>query len=195
MNFLAHFYLCKEKEHLIVGNFLADVLRGKQIHELPESIGIGIQMHREIDEFTDKHPIVRKLNAFLNPRYARYSSIVVDILFDFLLANHWNQYSNKHLDEYSAMIYHVLGNHEHLFNERAQRLYHYMSTGDWLANYKTKAGINMALNGMSSRASFENNMHSGYQEIENHRSFLEDSFNKFFPDLINFVSQSSYLKS
>jgi acyl carrier protein phosphodiesterase len=38
MNFLAHLYLSGNEEHLIVGNFLADFIKNRQVVLLPRPI-------------------------------------------------------------------------------------------------------------------------------------------------------------
>ncbi len=59
MNFLAHIYLSGEEEGVIIGNFIADGIKGKKYKNYPLSIQKGILLHRGIDSFTDQHPTVR----------------------------------------------------------------------------------------------------------------------------------------
>ena len=53
MNFLAHLYLSGNNEPVMIGNFIADHLKGKQWMALPEEIQKGVVLHRFIDSFTD----------------------------------------------------------------------------------------------------------------------------------------------
>ena len=62
MNFLAHTYLSCSNEDLLVGNFLADFMKNKDIESLPSNILKGIDLHRKIDSFTDSHPAVKEVN-------------------------------------------------------------------------------------------------------------------------------------
>ena len=55
MNFLGHFYLSQDDPELIVGNFIADHIKGKKYIDYPSGISKGIMMHRNIDHFTDSH--------------------------------------------------------------------------------------------------------------------------------------------
>ena len=43
---------------LKIGNFIADSVKGKQYLDYPKAVQQGITLHRNIDEFTDSHPIV-----------------------------------------------------------------------------------------------------------------------------------------
>ena len=63
MNFLAHLYLSKSNENIIIGNFIADAVKGKKYNNYPKEIKAGILLHREIDNYTDNHPIVKNLEA------------------------------------------------------------------------------------------------------------------------------------
>ena len=58
MNFLAHAYLSFGQEEILVGNLVADFIKGKELRQFSEDIQIGILLHREIDSFTDTHPLV-----------------------------------------------------------------------------------------------------------------------------------------
>ena len=60
MNFLAHIYLSGDNEMIAIGNFIADGIRGKQYKKFQKDIKTGILLHRQIDTFTDAHPIVRQ---------------------------------------------------------------------------------------------------------------------------------------
>ena len=56
MNFLAHLKLSGDHESIMLGNFIADHIRGNKIHHLPQEVIDGIMLHRKIDYYTDHHP-------------------------------------------------------------------------------------------------------------------------------------------
>ena len=58
MNFLSHLYLSGESEGLLIGNFIADSLKGSAFNTFSPEIQKGILLHRKIDTYTDSHPIV-----------------------------------------------------------------------------------------------------------------------------------------
>jgi acyl carrier protein phosphodiesterase len=61
MNFLAHLYLSgKDKSGVLVGNFIADQVKGKQLASFPKNMQRGIRLHRKIDEFTDSHEVTAR---------------------------------------------------------------------------------------------------------------------------------------
>ena len=60
MNYLAHLYLSSGNKDLMIGNFIADHVKGNAINNFSDEIISGIKLHRLIDDFTDHHPIVEK---------------------------------------------------------------------------------------------------------------------------------------
>ena len=50
MNFLAHIYLSGDPSPLMIGNFIADYVKGKQKERFSPEIQQGIQLHRKINE-------------------------------------------------------------------------------------------------------------------------------------------------
>ncbi len=93
MNFLAHLYLSKKNKNILIGNFIADAVKGKKHNLYSKEVQAGILLHREIDNYTDNHPIVRKSKRRLNKRYGHYNGVIIDILYDHFLAKNWNNYS------------------------------------------------------------------------------------------------------
>ena len=58
MNHLAHLFLSRHSEKMMVGNFIADGVKGKKYLAYEDEIADGIVMHRAIDTFTDTHETV-----------------------------------------------------------------------------------------------------------------------------------------
>ena len=105
MNFLAHIYLSGDNELVTIGNFVADGVRGNKYKLYPTDIQIGIQLHRQIDTFTDAHPVFRQCTKRLHKGYGHYSGVIVDIFYDHFLAKNWTSYSDVPLDLYIADFY------------------------------------------------------------------------------------------
>lgn len=67
MNFLAHLYLAGNNKYSIIGNFIADHVKGSSIDLYNPEIRQGIRFHRQVDEFTDAHPVVKETVLNLRP--------------------------------------------------------------------------------------------------------------------------------
>ena len=95
MNHLAHFVLSGNDADLAIGNFVADFITNRQLPHFTEGVQRGIWLHREIDAFTDAHPIVKQSTKRLHPFHHKYSPVIVDVYYDFLLAKNWDKFQTK----------------------------------------------------------------------------------------------------
>ena len=65
MNYLAHAVLSFENAPVMVGQFIADDVKGNQWMRYDAEIQRGILLHRFIDDFTDHHAAVLLLKSRL----------------------------------------------------------------------------------------------------------------------------------
>jgi acyl carrier protein phosphodiesterase len=172
-----------------IGNFMADGIRGETYKKYPTDIQKGILLHREIDTFTDAHPIVRQSTKRLHENYGHYSGVIVDILYDHFLAKNWSVYSQIPLDEYAETFYDVLEDHFEILPLRIQRLMPYMIADNWLLNYAKIEGIQRVLDGMNRRTKHKSKMNEATKELKKFYSEFEEEFTLFFEELINFSNQ------
>lgn len=183
MNFLAHIYLSGENENVIIGNFIADSIKGKRYLKYPPEIQKGILLHREIDTFTDQHPIVRQSTARLHENYSHYSGVIVDIFYDHFLAKNWNQYHPQSLEKYVAGFYELLRKNFEKLPPNIQRFMPYMITDNWLVSYRTISGIGIILNQMNIRTKHQSKMNLAVVDLEKSYPEFETEFTSFFEEL------------
>jgi acyl carrier protein phosphodiesterase len=186
MNFLAHIYLSGDNNLITIGNFMADGIRGNKYKKYPIDIQIGILLHREIDTFTDAHPIVRQSTKRLHKNYSHYSGVIVDILYDHFLAKNWSTYSNIPLEIYIENFYENLQAHFEILPLRTQRMIPYMIADNWLLNYGNINGIQSVLEGMNRRTKYVSGMNKATKELIEFYSEFENEFTLFFEELITF---------
>jgi acyl carrier protein phosphodiesterase len=189
MNFLAHIYLSGEEEGVILGNFIADGIKGKRYLKYPPQIAKGILLHRAIDSFTDAHPTVHQSTARLHKNYGHYSGVIVDILYDHFLAKNWSQYSNKPLEEYVQDFYGLLRKNFTILPARIQRMMPYMIADNWLLSYATVEGISKILEQMNVRTKGVSKMNLAVTELREFYPEFEQEFTSFFEELILFSKQ------
>ncbi len=187
MNFLAHAYLSFGQEKILVGNFIADFVKGKQINNFPIEIRMGIFLHREIDTFTDTHPLVKAGQSYLRPEFGHYSSVITDIFFDYLLIKHWKNFSDMALEDFIQKTYSTLDNNSDWFPERFSTMYYWMRKDNWLYNYGSISGVQQTLTGMSKRTRFESKMENAHWVLLEKEVEFEVIFFAFFRDLETFV--------
>ena len=187
MNYLAHAYLSGKNEQLLIGNFIADAVKGKAMAEFAKEVKRGIILHRAIDDFTDHHPITKTSRSKLHSRYGHYSGVLVDIYYDHFLAKNWLNYSDVPLPEYTGWVYNILNMNHKVLPERIQYMLKYMIPQNWLLNYSHFDGIGKVLKGMAYRAKFESHMEHGVEDLELYYDEFEDEFTRFFPAIKEFV--------
>lgn len=185
MNFLAHAYLAGDDENIIVGNFIADHVKGKAIYRFSDRIRDGIMLHRRIDAFTDSHPIVRQSSARLRHKFGKYSGVIVDMFFDHFLARNWQDYSTQPLKQFTSGIYKVIMRHFMILPPKTKRILPFMMADDWLAGYAYLEGLNMALTGMSRRTNFNSGMEFAVDALKSDYDIYHQEFKEFFVDLKN----------
>ncbi len=188
MNYLAHIYLSQEIKELTIGNFIADSIKGNKFQHFPEKIKDGIILHRALDTFTDKHPIVRKSTHRLFPAYSHYSGVVVDILYDHFLAKNWHEYSEVPLLEYTHNFYDLLKDNYEILPLRVQQFMPYMIRDNWLYNYATIEGIGKILYQMDHRTKNRSKMQYATKELELYYPLFEAEFKAFFNEIIEYSS-------
>ncbi|CAM3385603.1 ACP phosphodiesterase [Aequorivita lipolytica] len=189
MNFLAHIYLSGDEEEVIIGNFIADGIKGKRYLKFPPAIAKGILLHRGIDSFTDSHPTVHQSTARLHKNYSHYSGVIVDILYDHFLAKNWSKYSEEPLDEYVQNFYELLKENFTILPARIQRMMPYMIADNWLLSYATVDGIGKILAQMNVRTKGVSKMNLAVAELEEFYEEFEAEFTSFFEELISFSKQ------
>ena len=188
MNFLAHAYLSFGQEEILVGNFIADFVRGTEMEKYPKKVQLGIQLHRAIDTYTDSHPLVKQVHSFLIPRFGHYSRVISDVFFDYFLAKNWKNYSDTALEQFSLDSYRILSSYPQELPEAFRRMFHWMQAQNWLYAYREAAGIQAALDGLSRRARFDSKMNESTQVLWEKEEEIEAIFFAFFEDLEIFAS-------
>lgn len=188
VNFLAHIYLSGDDPERMVGNFIADHVKGAKKDLFPEGIRKGIELHRAIDYFTDTHAVTAESRRLIRDRHAKYAGVVIDLYYDHFLAADFARYSDQPLRDFAARTYDVLARYEEWLPETVKAFLPYMVERDWLTNYATVEGIGRTLNGLSKRVRFPNRMHEAGEDLNLHYAALEADFRRFFPELITFVA-------
>ena len=187
MNFLAHIYLSGDDDHITIGNFMADGIKGKKYLNYPEGIQTGILLHRWIDSYTDSHPIVKQSTKRLHAKYGHYSGVIVDILYDHFLAKNWHTYHTTPLENYIDDFYTLLKDHHETLTPRIQKMMIPMMAQNWLFSYATLEGIATVLYNMNIRTKRRVPMDEAIEDLEEHYEAFGAEFEAFFEELRAFA--------
>lgn len=167
----------------MIGNFIADHVRGNHFGHYNQEIQQGIFLHREIDTFTDQHQIVRRSKRRLHARYRHYDGVIIDIFYDYFLAKNWVKYSEIPLKIYTQSIYELFSKYANQLPVKSQRFINYMVENDILYRYQFEDGIEKVLQGMNYRTKGKSHMNLAIEDLKIHHQKLEKDFTLFFKDL------------
>ncbi len=196
MNYLAHCYFSSGSQNSLYGNLLGDFVKGSSHGYLDQEILDGIKLHRAIDKFTDSHPVVIQSKNRISKERKRFSGIMIDVFYDHFLAMHWDNFSSTDFNTQTKEWYKKLNAETDIkLPERMKTTVHMMRNKDLFSMYKTFDGISIAINGISRRIRFDNELAGGGKELEKNYSSLENDFHQFFPQLVQYVKtiQSDHL--
>lgn len=183
MNYLAHIYFSGTNRKVAVGNFIGDFVKGRRYEKYPSSFKKGILLHREIDHFTDNHPIFRETLDLLRPTFGRYSGIMADMYYDYLLASDFERYSNgKSLASFSYNFHlSLLMYYKWLPKKVKGFIFHFIRTNR-LKKYSTYKGLQYSLKIMSVYNSSAINPVLGIEFLIKNEAQLRSLFDKFMKD-------------
>ena len=195
MNFLAHLFLSGAPDSatysdVLLGNFIADSVPGRQLENYSPAVQVGIRLHRAIDTFTDQHPVVRRSTQRLRAAgYGKYAGVISDMFLDHFLAHNFSEYSFESLPDFARRVYALLTAREAEMPPRVQQMLFYMTQHNWLLGYAETEGIRRALGGLSRRASAGSGMETAATELEANYAEYESDFRLFFPQLQGCVAE------
>jgi len=187
MNHLAHFFLAQRKPHLEIGAFLGDFTKGLLQDRYPEDIENGIRLHRKIDAFTDRHPIVKRSYSRIDPPLRRYAPIMIDVFYDHFLARQWLSYSPECLSQFSDRIFSTLESWEALLPPRAREAARNMRRYQVLAAYADANFLIPVLQRLSQRLNHANPLSDGFTQFEDNQLELAGDFSQFFPEVMSYA--------
>jgi len=82
MNFLAHLHLARLADSSLLGNLMADFVRGNPHQHWSAPVADGILMHRRLDVMTDALPEVRTARQLFRAETYRVAPITLDVIWD-----------------------------------------------------------------------------------------------------------------
>ncbi|MEO6974590.1 MAG: ACP phosphodiesterase [Gallionella sp.] len=165
MNFLAHALLAGEQPALIVGGVIGDWIKGTLPGALPDDLARGVALHRAIDSYVESQPAFRRSRSRISADRRRYAGVLVDIIYDHLLAHHWSSIHDQPLDEYCADVYGLIKGRLNDLPISSHPALTMMEKENWLCSYAQIDGIADVLVRMSRRARQPNPLANGELEF------------------------------
>jgi len=189
VNFLAHTYLSGCNEEIIVGNFMGDYVKGRNYLHFPEQVKKGILIHRDIDTFTDMHPITRRGKLRVASKYHKYAGIITDIFYDHFLASLWDRFSTLPLNEFVNLTYDLLKRNYKVLPAAIKMWFPTFLENNWMMAYQTVDGIELVLERMAANTSLPNHAEYAVEVLREQYESFETDFLEFFPLIIQFLEE------
>ncbi|WP_245759907.1 acyl carrier protein phosphodiesterase [Thermoflavifilum thermophilum] len=188
MNFLAHAYLSFYNPPLLVGNMIADFVKGKKsLNRFPEAIQAGIVLHRAIDEFTDTHPVTHQVRDMFRLHYGLCAALFADVIYDYFLANDSRIFNKHSLQTFAQYTYQTLHAYRQWWPDDFDRVFMYMETQNWLWNYRTESGLFRSMESLIRRFHLAQGIQPAMDDFHTHYEKLQGCYQRFFPALQSFV--------
>jgi acyl carrier protein phosphodiesterase len=125
----------------MLGGVVADFARNPEVAALPPDVRAGVRLHRLVDGFTDRHPVVHRSITRVAARAGWFAGVVIDIYFDHLLARDWARYSPEPLPAFARRAYRTLEDRFAVAPPAAQGFIRSFVDNDLIAKYATPDGI------------------------------------------------------
>lgn len=193
MNFLGHLYLSEGNLELMLANLFGDFVKGKDYSYLPPIIQKGVLLHRQIDDFIDRHPLVTDLRLNLYSELPKIAGIAIDLYFDHLLAKNWKHYHPEKLEAFVARFYNYTNdstnlqfkNYDFTYPSSFIHLLNMMKKYDWLNKYAHLKGLDESSRALSNRIAFTNDLYKATAVYSAHKEEITHAFEVYMEDAKN----------
>ena len=147
----------------------------------------GALRHRTIDAYTDGHPVVRRSRTRVSARHRRFSGVLVDVFYDYLLASRWPRYSSVSLDAFTAAFYAQAAASDIALPVEARNTLDRIIEHDLLGAYRRLEGVEQSLHrlsrGLARRWRRDFALDSAVEDLRAHEDAFWSDFAEFFPQL------------
>jgi acyl carrier protein phosphodiesterase len=205
MNFLAHLWLADQVDANLAGAILGDLVRGRIVlnHSetiasantsdrdspvisavMPTELARSILLHRRIDVRTDHHPRVKNAMAAFAPGARRYAGILLDLIYDHALTQHWQHFSSESLADFAARSARAVAQHGEWFAHAGSRRPNAWRFKRLLLSYRTPAGIDRAIGRTSHRLRQPQKLLDAAQDWPRHVDRAADDLAPLLQDLL-----------
>lgn len=197
MNLLAHAILAcstlpDTEGQECTGALMADHFTGQVLQSYPPGIQTGIRQHRDIDGYTDHHPVFREFRQAIAgagaPRFT--SGILADIFWDHVLASEWESWGKplcgQGLEVFCASVYTRLGQTKAYHSPGFAKAYPWLVGMSWLSSYASREGIERTLMGLAGRMSGAWVLEGCISIMDKLDGPMRRGFAVFWPELVEF---------
>jgi acyl carrier protein phosphodiesterase len=185
LNYISHIQLASHTQTSLVGSFLGDFVKGRDLSLFTEAEKLGILLHRKVDSFTDQHEQLRVIKGLFPSHLRRYSGIALDIYFDHLLMSNWSCFSVVDNTDLFDHFYQELKLTCYDSNQPYTKVKKTLIEEKWLSNYQQELACLNAMKSIERR--FRHSAvfaEDAYTLLQKNRETVEQCFDLFYPELM-----------
>lgn len=191
MNILAHLHLATLANSSLIGNTVADFVKGDPYTTYPQSIADGIMLHRKIDTMTDSLPEVKQAKLLFRTTHRRVAPIALDIVWDHFLSKYWLDFGiTGNVAEFNLRTQQQIQPYIASYPTDYQHFMQAMWQGKWLENYASLDFVGKVLRGMTTRRPKLYLLQETIVDIQHHYTALESQFFILYPKMCLAVQPS-----
>ncbi|MBV7299051.1 ACP phosphodiesterase [Enterovibrio paralichthyis] len=193
MNYLAHLHIAKRCNSQLMGNLLADFVRGKPDGRFNPDTTQAIYLHRFVDSYIDNLPAIQSCRSLFPKSLYRFSAIALDIFWDHALVHHWQHFSS---DAFSRFIENAedacvdaARQENYPLPENYLRLSSRMWREGWIESYQDIHTLPFVLQRMSTRSPRMAPLAETADTLLTYRQPLLDAFVPIYEDVLQAALQ------
>ena len=116
-----------------------------------------------------------------------YAGAFMDIVYDHFLALDSEELSKAGWKDFAEEVYEQLTTQQSILPEKFARMLPYMTSQNWLFNYRFTQGIQHSFGGLARRAQYLTDSGAVFALFTEHYNKLEKYYRDFFPDVKKFA--------
>lgn len=184
MNILAHLHLATLADSSLIGNTVADFIKGDPYLIYDSDVADGIMLHRKIDSLTDNLFEVKQAKLLFRKSHQRVAPITLDIVWDHFLSKHWAKYGLlKSVSEFNQTTKALIQPYIVAYPVDYQHFMNAMWQGNWLVNYASIDFVGDVLKGMAKRRPKLSLLKETIVDIKQNYAQLESLFFLLYPKI------------
>ena len=177
MNFLAHSILSPPDPLVMLGNLCGDFIKGSKMEGVNPFVADGVRLHRDIDSYTDSHPLIKEAKAIVRTDFKLFSGIVIDMFFDhFVAKNHTS------LEHHVKYVYDSGKIHTSELPESFNKVLYYMVKFNWLQAYAEKDKLRAIMLQMRKRIGDKSPLDKAVDILIQEENLFDKIFQEFWID-------------
>lgn len=191
MNYLAHCLIGAQATNepgmtpaLVAGGFLGDFIKGPVPADMPFPLALGVRLHRRVDAYSNRHPVIRTSVERFPAELRRIAPILVDILGDHLLSRRWQEFHAADLAGFTRRIYRDVDEHDRWLPARGQQFLAYARERDLLGHYADWSVAAASMRSITRRLGRSELDPLLDEAVPPLLADLELDFHGYFPDII-----------